>query len=109
MPGAVPGAARGSPRHGRHHAPADHAGRGSSPTDSEAALDSYRNRAINILCLSGLSGAPQITMPLATRLGAPLGISLLGPVGSDLSLSRIAARVAEAVGEPSSSEPVRHG
>lgn len=69
-------------------------------TDSEAALDTYRNRAINILCLSGLAGTPQITMPLASRLGAPLGISLMGPAGSDLSLARLAARVARAVAEP---------
>ncbi|MBV9078094.1 MAG: amidase [Methylobacteriaceae bacterium] len=71
-----------------------------SLTDSEASLDAYRNRAINILCLSGLAGTPQVTVPLATRLGAPLGLSLMGPRGSDLSLVRLAARVAEAVGRP---------
>jgi len=33
-------------------------------------------------------------MPLAGRLGAPLGVSILGPQGSDLSLVRLAARLA---------------
>ena len=40
------------------------------------------------------SGLPQVSMPLAARLGAPLGLSLIGPAGSDLSLVRLAARLA---------------
>jgi amidase len=64
--------------------------------DSEEELNVYRNRAINLLCLAGLSGVPQVTMPFASRLGAPLGISLLGPMGSDLSLVRLAARLEDA-------------
>ncbi|KAA2241272.1 amidase [Salinarimonas soli] len=62
--------------------------------EPEAALDRYRNAALNLLCLSGLSGFPQISMPLARRLGAPLGLSLIGPPGSDLSLVRLAERIA---------------
>lgn len=62
----------------------------------EEELDAYRNRAVNILCLAGLSGRPQITMPLAERLEAPLGLSILGPAGSDLSLVHLAARIAAA-------------
>lgn len=63
-------------------------------TEDEAALETYRNRSLNLLCLSGLSGFPQVTMPLASRLGAPLGLSVLGPAGSDLSLVRLALRLA---------------
>jgi amidase len=59
-------------------------------TDTEAELESYRNRSINILCLSGLSRLPQLSMPLAKRLGAPLGLSIMGPSGTDRSLVRIA-------------------
>ncbi|MBM6594785.1 amidase [Microvirga pudoricolor] len=65
-------------------------------TDSEEALNDYRTRALNLLCLSVLSGLPQVSMPLASRLGAPLGFSILGPAGSDLSLVRLAARIAGA-------------
>ena len=61
------------------------------------ALESYRNRSIQMLCIAGLSGFPQISMPLGQRLGAPLGLSLLGPGGSDLSLVRLAQRVAAQV------------
>jgi amidase len=65
-------------------------------TDSEEALNDYRTRALNLLCLSVLSGLPQVSMPVASRLGAPLGLSILGPAGSDLSLVRLAARIAQA-------------
>jgi amidase len=64
-------------------------------TDSEEALDGYRNTALNLLSLSGLSGLPQVSLPLASRLGAPLGLSLVGPAGSDLGLVRLAARLAD--------------
>ncbi|MCY6379189.1 amidase [Hoeflea prorocentri] len=49
-------------------------------------LQDYRERAIRLLCLSGLTGLPQLTLPIAHVDGAPLGISLLGPGGSDLAL-----------------------
>ncbi|MDR6213684.1 amidase [Paracidovorax wautersii] len=61
---------------------------------AEASLEDYRNRAIQMLCIAGLSGFPQLSMPLASRDGAPLGLSLLGPAGSDRSLIALAERVA---------------
>ncbi|MFJ4291975.1 amidase [Cupriavidus sp. NPDC089707] len=57
------------------------------------ALESYRNLASHTLCLTPLSGFPQISLPLASRDGAPLGISLLGPAGSDRSLVALAERI----------------
>jgi len=59
----------------------------------EAALEDYRNQAVRMLCISGLAGFPQLSLPLGSRLGAPLGISLLGPAGSDRSLVRLAERI----------------
>jgi amidase len=59
-------------------------------SESETDLESYRNRSLNLLCLSGLSRLPQLSMPLAERLGAPLGLSILGPSGTDRSLVRMA-------------------
>ena len=61
--------------------------------ESGDAMESYRNRSIQMLCIAGLSGFPQISMPLSQRLGAPLGLSLLGPQGSDVSLVHIAQRI----------------
>ncbi len=59
----------------------------------EASLQTYRDAAIKMLCISGLSGFPQISLPLSTREGAPLGISLLGPAGSDRSLIAMAEQL----------------
>lgn len=61
----------------------------------ESALEDYRNKAIRMLCVAGLSGFPQLSMPLATREGAPLGLSLLGPAGSDRSLIHLAEVLAQ--------------
>jgi len=58
----------------------------------EAELEDFRNRALRLLCLSGLSGFPQVTIPVAQREGAPLGLSLIGPKGSDRSLVAFAVR-----------------
>ncbi|MEJ5127430.1 amidase [Comamonas sp. MYb21] len=63
----------------------------------EASLEAYRNQAVQMLCLAGLAGFPQISLPLASRDGAPLGISLLGPAGTDRSLIAIAQQLAAAV------------
>ncbi|NBJ10467.1 amidase [Microvirga sp. SYSU G3D207] len=64
-------------------------------SESDEALNDYRNNALNLLCLSVLSGLPQVSIPLASRSGAPLGLSLMGPAGSDLSLVTLARRIAE--------------
>lgn len=65
-------------------------------SESDDALNDYRNNALNLLCLSVLSGLPQVSIPLASRLGAPFGLSIMGPAGSDLSLVTLAKRIADA-------------
>lgn len=60
---------------------------------SEAELEDYRNAAIKMLCVAGLAGFPQLSMPLGRRLDAPLGLSLLGPAGSDRSLVTLAQQL----------------
>lgn len=56
-------------------------------------LKAYRERALHLLCLSGLSGFPQLTLPLGRVDGAPFGLSLLGPPGSDIALVRLGRRI----------------
>lgn len=65
----------------------------SSPFDE---LQTYRERALHLLCLSVLSGFPQITLPLGAVHGAPFGISLLGPKGSDSALIRLGSAILSA-------------
>lgn len=60
---------------------------------AESTLEDYRNKSVRMLCAAGLAGFPQLSMPMAQRDGAPLGISLLGPPGSDRSLVRLAERI----------------
>lgn len=61
-------------------------------------LQAYRERALRLLCLSGLSGFPQITIPLGTVDDAPFGISLLGPAGTDRRLISLARSILTAAG-----------
>ena len=57
------------------------------------AVVSYRNRALGILCIAGLGYLPQISVPAAMSEGAPLGLSLVGPPGSDRMLLAMARRL----------------
>jgi amidase len=59
------------------------------------ALQAYRERALSILCIAGLSGLPQVTLPLASLDGCPFGLSLIGPRGADRALLALALRIAE--------------
>ncbi len=65
-------------------------------TAPDSALEDYRNSAIRMLCIAGLTRTPQLSLPLLQRNGAPMGLSLLGPRGSDLSLIALAQRLASA-------------
>ncbi len=50
------------------------------------ALQENRERALCMLSIAGLAGLPQVNLPLAKIDGAPLGLSLIGPRGSDRAL-----------------------
>lgn len=64
-------------------------------------LQAWREQAIRLLCLSGLSGFPQISLPLGQADGAPFGISLIAPPGRDMSLIRIAREILTSAGSGS--------
>ena len=50
----------------------------------------YRYQAICLLSIAGLGGLPEISLPLASVDNLPLGLSLIGPVGADRQLLRLA-------------------
>lgn len=56
---------------------------------------SVRERALQLLCVAGLGGLPQVNLPLGQRDGMPVGVSLVGARGSDERLLALAVRVAE--------------
>jgi amidase len=58
------------------------------------AVEAFRQRAQRLTCIAGLSGLPQVTLPVATIDGAPLGFSLIGPPGRDLDLLALAVELA---------------
>jgi amidase len=62
-----------------------------------AAVDDVRMRTMRITCVAGLSGLPQISIPLRTEAGKPYGVSLVGPAGSDLALLRLAKAVSQSL------------
>jgi amidase len=60
---------------------------------SEEEFESFRFRAISSLAIAGLSGCPQLSLPVATVHGCPLGLSLVGPPGRDRALIAVARAV----------------
>lgn len=60
-----------------------------------AELDDFRARAMSLLCIAGLAGLPQISLPLAMRQGCPLGVSLVAARGNDTLLLALAKRIAQ--------------
>ncbi|MDP3205659.1 MAG: amidase [Hydrogenophaga sp.] len=63
--------------------------RDADPTD----VDAVRLRTMSITCIAGLAGLPQVSLPLTLPDGTVLGVSLLGPAGSDLALIRLAVQL----------------
>ncbi len=53
----------------------------------------FRHQAMCLLCIAGLGGLPQVSLPLAEIEGCPLGLSLVGPRGADLALLDLTASV----------------
>jgi len=51
-----------------------------------AELEVFRARAFALLSIAGLARLPQISLPLATMAGCPLGLSLIAPRGRDRGL-----------------------
>jgi amidase len=66
----------------------------------EATMNDYRAKVLQMLCPAGLGGLPQVNVPAGLVEGAPVGLSLLGPAGSDRALMEIAARLEEYAAVP---------
>jgi len=51
-----------------------------------ASIDATRTATITLTCLAAITGRPAVSAPLLSVDGLPVGLSLLGPRGSDLEL-----------------------
>ena len=49
-------------------------------------LEAFRSRAFALLSIAGLARLPQISLPLGALDGCPIGLSIIGPRGSDRGL-----------------------
>jgi amidase len=55
-----------------------------------ATLDDFYVRSLTMNAVAGLAGLPQVTLPLASVDGVPVGVSLIGPGGADRALLHLA-------------------
>lgn len=60
--------------------------------------DAYRTRVMRLTCIAGLGGLPQISIPVGTVQGCPVGLSFIGWSGGDEALLDLAVAVARHCG-----------
>ena len=53
----------------------------------------FRERAMGMLCISGIGRLPQVSMPLATVNSCPLGLSMIAARGNDEMLLAVARQI----------------
>ena len=58
-----------------------------------AQTTAFRERAMGMLCISGIGRLPQVTLPLAEVNGLPLGLSLVAARGNDEMLLAVAKKL----------------
>lgn len=58
-----------------------------------ADVDAVRMRTMAMTCVAGIAGLPQVSMPFLSAKGVPIGISLMGPAGSDAALIHLAVKI----------------
>ena len=58
-----------------------------------AEQDGLRARALPMLCIAGLARLPQVSLPLATLDGCPLGLSVIAACGNDTLLLELAKKL----------------
>ena len=63
-------------------------------TDVDAkTLDDFRGRVMELTCIAGISGLPQVTVPAGLVEGCPVGLSFIGWPNGDEALLRLAVEL----------------
>ena len=60
--------------------------------------ESFRTRVMRLTCIAGLSGLPQISLPIGTIGGCPVGLSFIGWAGGDEALLDLAVSLSRYCG-----------
>ena len=58
-----------------------------------ASSQSFRDRTLSLTCIAGLARLPQVSLPAGRVQGCPVGLSLIGPSGSDRALLDFAVQL----------------
>jgi amidase len=66
-----------------------------TPSD---ALESFRVRVMRLTCIAGLGGLPQVTLPIGSLAGRPVGLSFIGWAGGDEALLALCVKLARHCG-----------
>jgi amidase len=66
-----------------------------TPSD---ALESFRVRVMRLTCIAGLSGLPQVTLPIGSLAGSPVGLSFIGWAGGDEPLLELCVKLSRHCG-----------
>jgi amidase len=61
-------------------------------------LESFRVRVMRLTCIAGLSGLPQVTLPVGSVGGCPVGLSFIGWAGGDEALLALCVRLSRYCG-----------
>jgi amidase len=61
-------------------------------------LESYRLRVMRLTCIAGLGGLPQVSIPIGSIDGCPVGLSFIAWAGGDEALLELAVRLARCCG-----------
>jgi amidase len=61
-------------------------------------LESYRIRVMRLTCIAGLGGLPQVSIPVGTVAGCPVGLSFVGWASGDEALLDLACALARHCG-----------
>jgi amidase len=62
-------------------------------TAAPGELEDFRRQAIELLSVAGLARLPQVSLPMASYEGCPLGLSLIAAGGADTTLLALAQQV----------------
>ncbi len=64
-----------------------------APPRAEPDTMAIRAALLDFTCIASLGALPQVCIPAATIDGCPIGLGIIGPRGSDLTLLDLAARI----------------